>query len=190
MSSRKEEFRSLETSYGVPRLTAMRIHMTSPEHNMLGRSIQEGHNQDATVFITDGSGIVVVRSSDDPKGIYRAPSWRIPSFETVEEVVHRMSSQEIGLRVEFERYVVRSIAGFFSKGEETGWISHVFRVEPVRGNLEVQDGAEVIRARWLSQKDIATKYRRRMLSSASGEMKYRAYLTDVALKELGRSGRR
>lgn len=94
------------------------------------------------LVVRHSGGVVLGRRSNEPaKGSWFLPGGRIQKGERIEEVVHRVADEEVGLKVTIQQqtgvhdhfYDVHDVDGVATKQ----YVSHGFLVEAAAGSLPV-----------------------------------------------------
>lgn len=183
-----ETIAELEKIYGSPEEVKLQYEMTAREFDMVRRSQKHGRAHDVTLFIIEGSRIVVIKKPMYPPGAYRAPSGGINPGEDFEKGALREAYEETGLHVMMQKYILRARVKFTCAGDFIDWTTHVFSAKPIAGMLDPIDTHEIVEARYASVEELRGNIRDALLASGSTGLKYRAQLGDIVLDRLATLG--
>jgi ADP-ribose pyrophosphatase YjhB (NUDIX family) len=97
------------------------------------------------VFVVKGPVGLILHTKDFyPPGTYRLPSGGVRWGESVLSALHREAQEEMGLKVEVERFLGLLEYEFRCQGETMPFVSYVFLVREAGGELAPQDKEERI----------------------------------------------
>jgi ADP-ribose pyrophosphatase YjhB (NUDIX family) len=97
------------------------------------------------VLVVERPDGVILHSKDFyPPGTYRLPSGGVKWGESVLHALHREAWEEMGLKLEVERFLGFLEYEFCRQGETMPFVSYVFLVRGVRGEPAPQDEEEHI----------------------------------------------
>lgn len=173
--------RSLEKRYGKPKILRRKWFISDDDLAMIKASQKDGRAHDVTLFIFRKGKLAVIRKHNHPPGVYRAPSGAVKRGEDFEAGALREAYEETGLTIRLKRYLLRINVKFTAPSGSVDWTTHVFSAEPVKGRLCPVDTKEIESARWVTIKELQTNIRNAMLASGRSLLKYRVWLTDIAL---------
>ena len=177
---------------GQPTVENWSFDMQEEEFAKVKKHIELRRAHDVTVLVLKGKEVAAIRKRDDPAGAYRAPSGGVHPEESFLDGAGRETWEETGLKVEFERYLMR-IHATFTRGQETAkWTTHVMvatPATPVSGQLEPVDRDEVESARWVGWKELVEKVNPVLVATGLGGLAYRARLHERARELLVESER-
>jgi 8-oxo-dGTP pyrophosphatase MutT (NUDIX family) len=174
---------------GQPTVENWSFDMQEEEFARVNKHIELRRTHDVTVLVLKGNEVATIRKSDYPAGAYRAPSGGVHPEESFLDGAARETWEETGLRVEFERYLMR-IHASFTRGHETAkWTTHVLVATPVSGELAPVDRDEVESARWVDWKELVEKVNPVLVATGLGGLAYRARLHERARELLVESKR-
>ncbi|HEV7134467.1 MAG TPA: NUDIX hydrolase [Gaiellaceae bacterium] len=141
---------------------------------------------DVTLFILDrAQRIALIRKPHFAEGVWRPPGGGIKPGEEFAAGAVREALEETGLRVELQRYLVRSEVVFRNAGRELSWRTHVFLAETEDETIAPGDAEEIAAARWGTLAELAGPLRERLLAENRAFWRYRVALHDAALAVLG-----
>lgn len=183
----QEVLNKIERKYGVPEILHTRYTMNSAEFDVLKRSMRNGRRHDVTLFISnrEKDRIVVIRKPSYAAGVYRPPSGGIEPGEDFEVGALREAYEETGLKIELQKYVLRSHVDLAFEDETVAWTSHVLDARSAGGRLEPVDKKEIAGVRWATINELRTDLLVKLQQSASAGLQYRAELQDTTLKHYG-----
>ncbi len=173
----------IERKYGTPRELVMTFPMSPIEFRMLKDSMRDGRNSDVTMFIFKEDKVIVIAKPFYPEGLYRAPSGGIKPGENLELTAKREAYEETGTEIDLERYILRIRVSFVCDREKTEWTSHVFTARYISGELKPIDTHEIEKVGLMSLEKLSS-LEPMLLKQNSGGLKYRAALTEAAIKEI------
>ena len=169
--------------YGDPAVLRWEGEVTDPELALITYS--PGRRHDATLFVTNGDRLALIRKPHFEPGIWRTPGGGVKVGEDFVEGLVREGLEELGAAIELERYLVRAEAVFRFRDQSVPWVTHVFSATTEAEVLAAQDTAEIAEARWGSAAELSGPVRERLLQTGRALWRYRVALHDAALTELG-----
>ena len=175
--------KEIERKYGTPRELVMTFSMSPKEFEMLKNSMRDGRNSDVTMFIFKGNKVLVIAKPFYPEGLYRAPSGGIKPGENLELTAKREAYEETGTEIELEKYILRIRVSFVCDREKTEWTSHIFTARYISGELKPVDTHEIKEVALMSLEGLSS-LNPKLMEQNSGGLKYRAALTEAAIKEI------
>ena len=162
--------------FGQPTIENWSFDMQDEEFAQVKKHIELRRSHDVTVLVLRGNEVAAIRKPRYPAGAYRAPSGGVHPEESFLDGAGREAWEETGLKVEFERYLLR-IHATFTRGQETAkWTTHVMVAKPMSGEIEPIDRDEIESARWVSWKELIEKMNPILVASGLGGLAYRARL--------------
>jgi len=117
-------------------------------------------------------------------GIFRAPSGAVHPGEDFVVGAEREATEETGMDVSLERFVLLIEAVFTCSGEEEPWTSYVFTALRSAGELSPIDTEEIKEARWITFGELQGPIRAMMLASGAGLFRYRVFLHDASFEAI------
>lgn len=166
---------------GQPTVENWDFDMQDEEFAQVKKHIERRRTHDVTVLVLRGNEVAAIRKPSYPEGAYRAPSGGVHPEESFLDGAGRETWEETGLKVDFERYLMR-IHATFKHGQETAkWTTHVMVATPVSGEeLKPVDGDEIESARWVGWKELVEKVNPILVKTGLGGLAYRARLHERA----------
>jgi len=161
----------------------MSFPMNPAEFEMLKRSMSDGRNSDATLFIFKDKKVIVNAKPWYPEGLYRAPSGGIKPGEDIELSAKREAYEETGAEIELIKYILRIQVTFTCSQEAVNWTSHVFTAKYLSGDLRPIDTREIKEVNLMSLEKLDS-LKEKLLAQDSGGLHYRAALTEAAITEI------
>ncbi len=183
MSFLSNQVERMEELYGHPDQLSITIETSQSELNRIRDSMHHGRAHDVTMFIRKGDEYIFIAKPFYPPGLYRAPSGGVHRGEDFIAGAKREAMEETGVAIEIEKYIIRIKARFESASDHIDWTSHVFMARYLSGEINPIDTDEISEARLVRLEEIQ-KFREIMLASDRAGFKYRAFLTDEAVKRL------
>ncbi len=175
----------LRERYGEPRPLRWEGELSRQEFALAGRTPERRH--DVTFFVFDPSGrLALIQKPSYPKGVWRPPGGGVKPGEEFERGVRREATEELGIHIELERFLVSTEATFRCEGAVLEWRTHVFSARSEETTLDPVDTREISAARWGTTEELAGPIRARLLETGRALWCYRVALHDAALAELGR----
>ena len=173
--------------FGTPRRLTGSFEITPPEFEMLRRSRKHERSHDVTLFIfrePDRREFVGISKHMFAPGIFRAPSGAVHPGEDFVVGAEREATEETGMDVSLERFVLLIEAVFTCSGEEEPWTSYVFTALRSAGELSPIDTEEIKEARWITFGELQGPIRAMMLASGAGLFRYRVFLHDASFEAI------
>ena len=183
MSFLSSQIAEMEKLYGHPDYLTLTITATSQETARIRSTMTRGRAHDITLFISKDDGYIFISKHFYPPGLYRAPSGGVHPGENFVVGAKREALEETGVEIELLKYILRIDVKFESEDDIINWTSHIFTAKYIRGEIFPQDIREIKEARLIHLDDVA-KFKEIMLNSGNAGFKYRAFLTDEAIKRL------
>lgn len=175
----------LRERFGEPRPLHWDGEVSEQEFTLAGASPERRH--DVTFFVFDRGGrLALIRKPSYPPELWRPPGGGVRPDEEFEAGVRREAVEELGIRVELERFLVSSDARFTAGGEVIDWRTHVFSARTDEQRLDPLDTHEISGARWGTTAELGGPLREAMLGTGRALWRYRVALHDEALAALGR----
>ena len=173
----------LRERYGEPRPLRWEGEVSSEEFALAGSSLQRRH--DVTFLVFDPSGrLALIQKPSYPEGVWRPPGGGVRPEERFEAGVQREGLEELGIRIELERFLVSSEATFRGADGVIDWRTLVFSARTEEEQLAPIDTHEISAARWSTTEELAGPIRRRLLETGRALWRYRVALHDAALDQL------
>jgi 8-oxo-dGTP pyrophosphatase MutT (NUDIX family) len=171
----------MERLFGVPDCLSTTQEMTPTQLNIVRASMKNGRNHDITLFIAMDNGYIFIAKPFYPPGLFRAPSGGVHPDEDFIAGAMREAFEETGVEIELKKYILRIDVRFYTADDVIDWTSHIFKASYLAGEIDPQDRHEISAARLVSLSEIPY-FRELMLKSDLGGLRYRAFLTDEAIK--------
>jgi ADP-ribose pyrophosphatase YjhB (NUDIX family) len=173
----------LRERYGEPRPLRWEGEVSEQEFALAGYLPQRRH--DVTFFVFDPGGrLALIQKPSYPPGAWRPPGGGVQPGEEFEHGVQREAREELGVRIELERFLVSTEATFRNGGDVIDWRTHVFAARTDAEELEPLDTDEISAARWGTAEELAGPIRAALLETGRALWRYRVALHDVALDQL------
>ena len=179
----QEMLNQLEEKYGVPRILRTAYTMNQQGFDLLKWSMRHGRAHDATLFISKGDKIAVIRKPSYPLDVYRPPSGGVERGEDFETGARREAYEETGLEIQLQRYLLKVYVDFSFEEEKVSWTSHVFAAQAIGGRLQPVDTKEIAGARWATFDELNTNLLKALQESESAGLRYRAELQAATLQQ-------
>jgi ADP-ribose pyrophosphatase YjhB (NUDIX family) len=174
----------LREHYGEPRPLRWEGEVSADEFTLAGSSPERRH--DVTFFVFDPGGrLALIQKPSYPDGAWRPPGGGVNPGERFETGVQREAMEELGIRIELERFLVSTEATFHCAGGVIDWRTHVFSARTDEEELAPIDTHEISAARWGTSEELAGPIRARLLETGRALWRYRVALHDEALAALG-----
>ena len=174
----------LRERYGEPRPLRWEGEVSADEFTLAGSSPERRH--DVTFFVFDPGGrLALIQKPSYPEGAWRPPGGGVHPGERFETGVQREALEELGIRIELERFLVSTEATFRCAGGVIDWRTHVFSARTDEEELAPIDTNEISAARWGTSGELAGPIRARLLETGRALWRYRVELHDAALVALG-----
>jgi len=174
----------LRERYGEPRRLRWEGELSTEEFTLAGSSPERRH--DVTFFVFDPAGrLALIQKPSYPEGVWRPPGGGVQPGERFETGVEREAMEELGIRIELERFLVSTTATFRSAHDVIEWRAHVFSARTEAEELAPIDTHEISAARWGTTDELAGPIRARLLETGRALWRYRVALHDAALAALG-----
>jgi ADP-ribose pyrophosphatase YjhB (NUDIX family) len=144
----EEEIEALIARFGHPRRHTCTIHVTRDTFYSWIRKISTGpvacRGEVVMVVVRPNGNLLLHTKHFYPQGVYRLPSGRVLWQETVEETLHRELKEETNLDVNVERFLGLIEYELRYKGTSIPFVSYIFEVREVAGQLCCLDHREGI----------------------------------------------
>ena len=115
----------LRERYGEPRPLRWEGEVSAEEFTLAGADPERRH--DVTFFVFDPSGrLALIQKPSYPEGAWRPPGGGVRADERFEAGVQREAMEELGIRIELERFLVSSEATLRCGDGVIDWRTHVF----------------------------------------------------------------
>jgi len=177
----------LRERYGEPRPLRWEGELSAEEFTLAGSSAERRH--DVTFFVFDPAGrLALIQKPSYPEGVWRPPGGGVQPGERFETGVEREAMEELGIRIELERFLVTTDATFRCADDVIDWRTHVFSGRTEDEELAPIDTHEISAARWGTNEELAGPIRARLLETGRALWRYRVALHDAALDELEQLG--
>ncbi len=175
----------MEKRFGKPDLLSFTQSVTEKELARIRRSMRHGRAHDITLFIAKDDGYIFIAKPFYPPGLFRAPSGGVHDGEDFEVGALREAFEETGVTVALRKYILSIEVRFEipGGGDHIDWTSHIFTADHLSGEIDPVDKYEISAARLVGLDEIPM-FREIMLKSDNGGLRYRAFLTDEAIKRL------
>jgi 8-oxo-dGTP pyrophosphatase MutT (NUDIX family) len=173
----------MEPRFGVPDHIA-HVQPARPEElARIRRSMHGDRSHDITLFIAKDDGYIFIAKPFYPLGLYRAPSGGVHRNEDFMAGAKREALEETGTEIELVKYILSIDVRFECPPDAIDWNSHIFKARWVSGEIIPRDTREISAARLVYLHEISG-FREIMLHSDLSGLRYRAFLTDEAVKRL------
>lgn len=166
----------LSLQFGAPVVERWRFEMKDEEFARLRLHAERRRTHDVSLAIVSGDDVAVIRKPAYPPAAFRLPSGGIHPEEAFLDGAVREAYEETGLRVTFERYLLRAHVTFHHRGEESQWTSHVMLARPASVELHPMDTREIAEARWTSWTELVDVVNPVLRSTGLGGLAFRADL--------------
>jgi ADP-ribose pyrophosphatase YjhB (NUDIX family) len=174
----------LRERYGEPQALRWEGDVSAAEFALAGGSPERRH--DVTFFVFDRGGrLALIRKPQYPPGIWRPPGGGVRPDEEFDAGVEREALEELGVRIELDRFLVSSEARFRCGDGVIDWRTHVFSARTDAAELDPLDRREIAEARWGSVEELAGPLRAALLATGRALWRYRVALHDATLARLG-----
>ena len=174
----------LRARYGEPEPLVWEGEVSRDEFALAGGSPHRRH--DVTFFAFDSGGrLALIRKPQYGPGLWRPPGGGVRPEEEFAVGVRREATEELGIAIELERFLVSSVARFRCADRAIDWRTHVFSARTEATELDPLDRREIADARWGSLEELAGPLRAAMLATGRALWRYRVALHDAALVSLG-----
>lgn len=174
-----------EKKYGKPVELSVEISATAKELEAIRKSQSHGRAHDITMFIFKDDKLLFIAKHFYPSELFRAPSGAAKPGESLIEGGKREAFEETGVQVEFEKYLLKIQAKFFSDNDYIDWTSHVFKVRYVSGDVNPRDTREIREARFVGIGEI-DRFNEIMRKVNIAGFRYRVFLTENTMELLER----
>jgi len=186
MFVKAEEIVRMEQLYGAPDEERITVEMGEREWALLKRTQTRGRAHDVTLYVRRGDDLAVIAKHSYAPGVYRAPSGGVMPEETMEEGIAREVSEELGIAIRLQRYLLREKVDFRNGSETILWTTHVFTADPVTTVLAPTDHNEIREARWVPLGEVSGPIGKALATSHSAGLRYRGYLHRRVMESLAR----
>lgn len=186
MFVKAEEIVRMEHLYGTPDEERITVEMGDREWSLLKRTQTRGRAHDVTLYVRRGDDLAVIAKHSYPPGVFRAPSGGVMPEESMEEGIAREVSEELGITIRLQRYLLREKVDFRHHDDSVLWTTHVFTAEPLAIELAPTDHNEIREARWVSLRELSGPIAKALDASHSAGLRYRAYLHRRVMETLAR----
>jgi ADP-ribose pyrophosphatase YjhB (NUDIX family) len=177
----------LRERYGEPRPLAWEGEVSAEEFALAGGSPERRHDVTFFVFGADGR-LALIQKPSYPEGVWRPPGGGVRRGEEFEAGVRREALEELGVEIEFERFLVSSHATFRCADGVIDWRTHVFSALTDAAELRPLDTREISAARWGTTAELGGPLREALLATGRALWRYRVALHDAALEQLQQLG--
>jgi len=184
----EEMIAAMVVRYGKPYERSYRLDVTAKEVARIRSSQKDGRNHDVTLYVSKGDHLLVMAKHIYPPGLYRAPSGGLKPGESFDDGIAREIAEELGCRIELDRFLLRTRARFENSGDSVDWRSFVFLAHYVEGDFNYTDHDEIREVASVPWSDFE-KFGRMMRATDLGGLHYRALLHETVV-ELLRSERK
>lgn len=179
----EEILAGLRERFGEPARLDWEGTISEREHDLATADPERSH--DATLFITNGARLALIRKPHFEPGVWRTPGGGVRAGEDFVAGVVREALEETGLHVELRRFLVEAEARFVYQQKKVSWRTLVFHAVTEDAELVPRDTAEIAQARWGTPEELAGPIRERLLATRRAFWRYRVALHDAALAALG-----
>ncbi len=146
-----EMISKMENLYGVPARKTFTISTPIKEFDFIRSTQTHGRNHDITVYMVKEDKVAVIAKHFYPSDLYRAPSGGLKPGEDFVTGTGREMTEEIGCRIELERFLLRTAVDFVREGaaeppdeaDIIHWRSFVFLARYLSGDFEFTDKREI-----------------------------------------------
>jgi ADP-ribose pyrophosphatase YjhB (NUDIX family) len=180
---RVKDIERVEKKYGKPVELTTQITATAKELEAVRRSQKHDRAHDITLFIVKANKLLFIAKHFYPSGLFRAPSGGAKRGESIIEGGKREAFEETGVKIEFEKYLLRIKAKFVSNDDSIDWTSHVFKAKYISGEVDPRDKKEIREARFVGLDEIE-RFTEIMGKINSAGFRYRVFLTQNTMKLL------
>ena len=143
-----EEVETLARQFGEPRRLTCSIDVTHPTCDRWARKISAGpvacRGEVIMVIVRPNGSVLLHTKSFYPPGVYRLLSGRVLWSDAVELTLHREVREETSLDVTVERFLGLVEYQFRSKGQTVPFVSYIFELREIGGELCCRDEGEGI----------------------------------------------
>ena len=174
----------LRARYGEPATLEWEGEISQREHSLATYNPARAH--DVTLFIFNRERLALIRKHDFEPGIWRPPGGGVKPGEDFVAGVQREALEEMGLRVELQRYLVDATAHFVYVPDDVPWRTHIFLATTEDDVLAPRDTEEIQAARWGTLPELSGPLRERLLATGRAFWRYRVALHDAAADALAR----
>jgi ADP-ribose pyrophosphatase YjhB (NUDIX family) len=144
----EEEIGALTRQFGEPRRRSHTIEVNRETYDRWMQKIHTGPvscRGEVIMVIVRPNGKVLLHTKDFyPPGVYRLLSGRVLWQEKIEEALHNEVAEETSLDVRVEQFLGVIEYEFCCKGESIPFISYVFQLQELGGELCCRDHQEGI----------------------------------------------
>jgi ADP-ribose pyrophosphatase YjhB (NUDIX family) len=145
-----EEVEALARQFGQPQRVACTMDVTDPTYERWARKISVGpvacRGEVIMVIVRPNGSVLLHTKSFYPPGVYRLLSGRVLWRDAVEHTLHREVKEETSLDVTVEHFMGLVEYQFRSQGRTVPFISYVFELREIGGELDCRDEGEGISA--------------------------------------------
>ncbi len=143
-----EEVEALVERFGEPHRQNHTMQVSQEAYDNWIRKIYTGPvscRGEVIMLIVRPNGKVLLHTKDFyPSGVYRLPSGRVLWQERIEQALHNEVQEETGLDVRVKRFLGVIEYEFCCQGESIPFVSYVFQLEELGGELCCSDQREGI----------------------------------------------
>ena len=143
-----EEVEALARQFGEPHRVAHSMDVTRPTYDRWTRKISAGpvacRGEVIMVVVRPNGNVLLHTKSFYPAGVYRLLSGRVLWRAAVEHTLHREVREETSLDVTVQRFLGLVEYQFRSQGQTVPFVSYIFELREVGGELCCQDHGEAI----------------------------------------------
>lgn len=137
------EIKNLSERYGCPEKIEVILQFRS--ESFLGELVKKRRGEVVFVIQSPNGKVLIITKTFYPAGVYRLPTGGIKDGESVESALFREVEEETGLSVEIDRFLAFIHYHLFTRsGMKSHFISYVFLVREIEGELKAQDQDEKI----------------------------------------------
>ena len=143
-----EELEALTRQFGKPHRVVHSMDVAHPTYDRWTRKISAGpvacRGEVIMVIVRPNGNVLLHTKSFYPDGVYRLLSGRVLWRDAVENTLHREVREETSLDVAVERFLGLVEYEFRSQGQTVPFVSYIFQLREVGGELCCQDHGEGI----------------------------------------------
>jgi 8-oxo-dGTP pyrophosphatase MutT (NUDIX family) len=177
----------LRERYGEPRPLRWDGEVSAEEFTLAGGSPERRHDVTSFVF-GPGGRLALIQKPSYQEGVWRPPGGGVQPGERFETGVEREAMEELGIRIQLERFLVSAEATLRCADGVIDWRTHVFSARTDEVDLDPIDTHEISAARWGTSEELAGPIRACLLETGRALWRYRVALHDAALEQLEQLG--
>jgi len=144
----RQEIEALVRQFGEPRRQTCTMEISHETFNSWLRKISTGpvscRGEVIMVIVRPNGNVLLHTKEFYPPGVYRLPSGRVLWQEKVQETLRREVREETSLDVRVERFLGLIEYEFRCQGSTLLFVSYIFRLEELGGELCCLDDGEAI----------------------------------------------